>query len=40
MFNKLYEHYKTNFDIEMRLTKANITYEEAFIRSQKEEEWF
>jgi len=26
--------------MEMRLTKANVTYEEAFIRSQKEEEWF
>ncbi len=40
MFNKLYGHYKDNFDTELRLTKANMTYEEAFIQSQKDEEWF
>ena len=39
MFNKLYGHYKNNFDYEMRLEKANLTYREAFIQSQKEEEW-
>lgn len=40
MFNKLYSHYKANFDLEMRLSKANMTYAEAFAKSQKEEEWF
>jgi hypothetical protein len=40
MFSKLYQHYKNNFDTEMRLTKANMTYAEAEIKSQKEEEWF
>jgi hypothetical protein len=40
MFNKLYGHYKSNWDLEMRLTKANMTYAEAFIKSQKDEEWF
>ena len=40
MFNKLYGHYKNNFDIEMRLTHANVTYAEAYARAQKEEEWF
>lgn len=40
MFNKLYEHYKTNFDIEMRLYKSNTTYSEAFIKAQEDEEWF
>ena len=28
MFNKLYAHYKNSWDLEMRLTKANITYAE------------
>lgn len=40
MFNKLYGHYKDNWDFEMRLTHANKTYEENFIQSQKDEEWF
>lgn len=40
MFNKLYGHYKNNFDAEMRLNKANVTYAEAWDESQKDEEWF
>lgn len=40
MFNRLYGHYKNNWDLEMRLTQANITYEEAWQKSQKAEEWF
>lgn len=40
MFNKLYGHYKNNFDMEMRLTKANLTYHEAHEQSMKDEEWF
>lgn len=39
MFNKLYGHYKDTWDYEMRLSKANMTYAEAFVKSQKEEEW-
>jgi hypothetical protein len=40
MFNKLYGHYKRNWDLEMRLAHANMTYAEAFIKAQKDEEWF
>lgn len=40
MFNKLYSHYKSTWDLEMRLTKANMTYEDAWNKSQAEEEWF
>ena len=40
MFNKLYEHYKADFDLEMRLKNANMTYEEAFRKAQASEEWF
>jgi hypothetical protein len=40
MFNKLYGHYKSNWDMEMRLHKANMTYAEAFFKSQQAEEWF
>ena len=39
MFNKLYGHYKDNWDYEMRLFNANMTYEEAYIKSQQEQEW-
>lgn len=40
MFSKLYQHYKDNFDIEMRLKNANVTYEDAFKEQQEDEEWF
>ena len=39
MFNKLYGHYKDNFDMEMRLKNANVTYAEAYIKSMEQEEW-
>jgi hypothetical protein len=39
MFNKLLGHYKDNWDLEMRLTQKNITYAEAYVRSQQEQEW-
>lgn len=39
MFNKLYGHYKNNWDYEMRLKNANMTYAEAFVKSQEDEEW-
>ena len=40
MFNKLYGHHKNNWDLEMRLTQANMTYEEAYNKAQRDEEWF
>ena len=40
MFTKLYTHYKNNFDIEMRLKNSNVTYQEAWLKSQEAEEWF
>ena len=40
MFNKLYGHYKDMWDLEMRLTKNNMTYAEAHVKSQQDEEWF
>lgn len=40
MFNRLYGHYKDDFDMEIKLKNANVTYKEAFIQSQKDEEWF
>lgn len=40
LFNKLYGHYKDNFDMEMRLRNANVTYAEAFRQAQQDEEWF
>lgn len=39
MFNKLYGHYKNDWDMEMRLRKRDMTYAELFIKSQQEEEW-
>jgi len=39
MFNKLYGHYKDNWDAEMRMTQANVTYAESFIKAQENEEW-
>ena len=39
LFNKLHKHYKDTFDMEMRLTKAGITYEEAYKKAQEDEEW-
>ena len=40
MFNKLYGHYKDTWDMEMRLTHANMTYAEAHIKAMQDEEWF
>ena len=39
-FNKLYQHYKDDWDMEMRLTAAHMTYADAFKKSQEAEEWF
>ena len=40
MFNKLYGHYKNNWDFEMILTHNHMTYAEAFVKSQEDAEWF
>ena len=39
LFYRLYQHYKDDFDNEMRMQKANVTYAEAYARAQKSEEW-
>ena len=39
-FNKLYGHYKNTWDLEMRLAHNNVTYAEAYAKSQQDEEWF
>ena len=40
LFNKLYKHYKNDFDLEMRLKKANMTYEEAYYKTNQDDRWF
>ena len=39
LFNKLYAHYKDDFDMELRLNKTNMTYSEVHLKSMKDEEW-
>lgn len=39
-FNSLYQCYKDDFDLEMRLKASNTTYAEAFAKSQQDDEWF
>ena len=39
MFNKLYGHYKDTWGLEMRLARADMTYAEAYAKSQQDEEW-
>ncbi len=39
LFNKLYQHYKDNFDLELRLRNANKTYADAYKQAQDAEEW-
>ena len=40
LFNKLYKHYQEQWGIEMRMTQANLTYEDVHARQIKDEEWF
>lgn len=40
IFMKFYHNYQDNFDLEMRLRNANVTYKELYERQMKEEEWF
>lgn len=40
MFKRLYGHYKDTFDLEMRLSKANMTYAELEKKANATDEWF
>lgn len=39
MFNKLYKHYKDDWDMEMLMRRAGMTYKKALEESIKDEEW-
>ena len=39
-FNKLYQCYKDNFDIELNLKLSRTTYAEAKKQTMEQEEWF
>lgn len=40
LFNKLYAHYRNTWDLEMRLTQANMTYSELDRKQNRDDEWF
>lgn len=40
MFNRLHQHYKDNWDMEMQMVAAHMTYRALYIKSQQDEEWF
>ena len=40
LFNRLYQHYKNDFDYERYLKAKGLTYEQAEIQAEREEEWF
>lgn len=40
LFNRFYEHYKNMWSLEMRLSKANMTFSEARVKSEQDAEWF
>lgn len=39
-FNKLYQHYKDNWDLEMLMTASRKTYKDVHEKQQQSEEWF
>lgn len=39
MFNKLYQHYKDNWDLEMMMFKSNKTYKEIKEQQSEDEYW-
>ena len=39
MFEKLYQHYKDTFDLEMRMRLSNTTYSQLEKMASKEDEW-
>ena len=40
IFNKLYQHYKDNWDLEMLMTASRKTYKDIYKKQQQAEEWF
>lgn len=40
LFNKMYKHYQDTWSMEMRLSRANMTYEEAQKKAREAEDWF
>ena len=40
LFNKLYQHYKDNFDLELSLKLSRKTYSSMEIEQEKAEEWW
>lgn len=40
LFNKLYAHYKDDFDLETILRASSTTYAELYEKTQNEQEWF
>ena len=40
LFNKLYQCYKDNFDMEMRLKISNTTYADIKTKLQNQDKWF
>lgn len=40
IFNKLYQHYKDNWDLEMLMTVSRKTYKDVREKQQQSEEWF
>ena len=39
-FNKLYQHYKNSFDMELMLNRYRTTYQEYEEKQMENEEWF
>lgn len=40
MFGRLYQYYKDDFDLEMKMWKNHKTYEQLKREAQRSEEWF
>lgn len=40
IFNKFYQHYKDNWDLEMLMTVSRKTYKDVHEKQQQSEEWF
>lgn len=40
IFNKFYQHYKDNWDLEMLMTVSRKTYKDVREKQQQSEEWF
>ena len=38
-FSRMWQHYKDNFDLELRLRFSGVTYEELRTKSDDSEEW-